>query len=150
MQVGEGRLALWLDSNELVIFEIEERVDPLAGLVAGLEAEGVTPKLAETAHEALVGCNECHSYEQNVHGAGPSLFRVAGRAVASTAFANYSSALQGLGGTWTQEALTAYLTSPETVAEGTTMTGLGVGDPEVARAMTQAFFWMATQRSSAR
>ena len=147
MQVSDDQIALWLDTNELVIFEIEERVDPLDGLIAGLVEDGMAQEMAETAHAVLTGCNECHSYQENVHGAGPSLYGVADRDIASTAFANYSDALQELSGTWTRDVLTAYLTAPEALAEGTAMTGLGVGDPEVASAVSSAFFWLDARRA---
>ena len=73
-----------LDFNEVVIFTIEERADPLAGLVAALEADGMPTARAQLAHDILVGCNECHSFSANVHGAGPSLHNLIGRPVAGT------------------------------------------------------------------
>lgn len=142
MQVAPGKLALMLDTNEVVIFTIEERVDPLAGLVAGLEAEGMPAARADLAHDILTSCNECHSYVGNVHGAGPSLHNLIGRPVAGTAFAGYSSALRQAGGAWDSARLTQYLTDPEGFAPGTLMTGLGIGDPQAAADVTAAFEWL--------
>lgn len=143
MQVGPDLIALWLDTNELVIFEIENRVDRLDGLIAGLVEQNMTIALAEQAHEILVGCNECHSYEENVHGAGPSLHNIAGRRIASTAFANYSEALSRQSGMWDHEALTAFLVNPDGFAEGTLMSGMGLSNADVADAVASALEWMS-------
>ncbi len=145
MQVAPDKLALMLDSNELVIFTIEERKDPLAALVTSLVADGMPQERAEMAHGVIVGCIECHSLSANVHGAGPSLHGLIDRSVASTAFQGYSSALRGLGGVWSKERLAAYLTDPEALAPGTSMTGLGVGDPEIAGDVATAFGWLRVQ-----
>lgn len=142
MQVGPDRLALWLDTNELVIFEIAERTDPLAGLKAGLVDDGMAADLAETVQGTLSGCSECHSFEKDIHGAGPSLYGIAGRPITSTAFADYSSALRSKTGVWDYAALTAFLTDPSTFAEGTTMTGLGVGNEELASGIATGFEWL--------
>ncbi|WP_187431741.1 PQQ-dependent sugar dehydrogenase [Roseobacter fucihabitans] len=139
MQVGPKKLALWLDTEEVVILETEPRVDPLTDLVIRLTEKGMAADMAETARDVLTGCNECHSYEENVHGAGPSLHNVAGRRIASTAFANYSTSLRGTTGVWDAQSLTTYLTDPEVFAPGTAMAGLGVGNPEIASAVAAAF-----------
>lgn len=147
MQVGPGKLALMLDSNEVVIFTIQEQVDPLAGLVAGLEGAGMPGARAQGAHDLLVSCNECHSFNAQVHGAGPSLHGVIGRPVASTAFAGYSAGLRSAGGTWDGARLVSYLTDPEGFAPGTGMTGLGVSDPQTARDVATAFEWLSARQA---
>ncbi len=138
MQWGNDRIALWLDLNEVVILEIEQRNDPLEGLVDDLLADGMSAELAEAAVATLEGCNECHSYEADIHGAGPSLAGVTQRPVAGSAFPTYSDALRSLGGNWSEEKLAAYIAAPEDVAEGTSMTGFGVGDAELATAIAKA------------
>lgn len=138
MQWGPDRLALWLDLNEVLIFEIEPRADPLDGIVETLVAEGMAPATADLAVTTLGGCAECHAFVTDVHGAGPSLANVVGRPVASTAFAAYSTALRGVSGQWDKERLAAYLLDPGAFVEGTAMTGLGVGNPELAAAMAEA------------
>jgi cytochrome c2 len=137
-QWGPDRIALWMDFNEVVILEIEPRFDPLSGLANRLEADGMDAVLAETARQTLSGCNECHSYERDIHGAGPSLAGVVGRPVAGTGFSGYSAALSALPGTWTPDRLAHYLTDPEAVAPGTAMIGLGIGDRAVADAVVKA------------
>lgn len=145
MQVGTGKLALMLDSNEIVIFTIEDRKDPLEGLVAGLESDGMTLEAARTVHETLVSCNECHSYEELIHGAGPSLYNVVDRRVAGTAFGGYSDALRNTGGTWNRDRLVSYLADPESFAPGTTMTGQGLGSAVQAENLVTGFEWLRAQ-----
>ncbi len=138
MQWGPDRIAMWMDLNEVVVFEIEERTNPLVGMTDRLIADGMNADLAERATQTLSACNECHSYESDIHGAGPSLAGVVGRAPASTAFNGYSDGLLSQSGTWNEERLATYLTEPEAVVEGTLMTGLGVGDAELAGAVAKA------------
>lgn len=142
MQVGPAKLALWLDTEEVVILEPEVPQDPLADLVAGLTANGMPVDRAETAHQILDGCAECHSFQANIHGAGPSLYQIVGRDIAGTAFANYSGALLDLPGEWTVDGLSAYIADPATFAEGTSMSGLGVSNTDSARAVAEALEWL--------
>lgn len=139
MQIAPDKLALWLDTEEVVILTVEERIDPLEDVVADLQLAGIDAGLAGRAHDVLTGCVECHSLQESVHGAGPSLHNVYGRDIASTAFASYSPALRAMPGTWDEAALTAYLMDPSAVAPGTSMSGLGIGNAEVTGAVVAAF-----------
>ncbi len=132
MSMTQGRLALWLDTNELVVFTVEETVDPLEGLEEKLVSDGMEMTLATEVVSVLEGCNECHSYEENIHGAGPSLHGVVGRRIGGTAFQNYSSELGGSSDNWDTDTLAAYIADPEAVFSETVMIGLGVGDEELA------------------
>jgi cytochrome c2 len=74
--------------------------------------------IASASHEALTqnGCVVCHS--------NPSVPRLAGSFeadIASQTDVAYSDALKAVEGTWTREALRAFLASPEAFAAGTTM-----------------------------
>lgn len=138
IQWGPDRIALWLDINEVVVLTADPLKDPLDGMAAKLQADGMEPALAERAVATLNGCAECHAYVAVMHGAGPSLAGVVDRNVAATAFGGYSEALRSLPGTWDRERLIAYLMEPEAVVEGTAMTGLGVGDRELAAALVAA------------
>lgn len=148
MQSSSDEIALLLDTNEVVVLKIEPRKNPLDGLIEGLVAEGMPMQVAEIAHEVLTGCNECHSYEENVHGAGPSLHKLAGRDIASTSFASYSGALLSVNGNWDEDTLAAFLTDPGSVAPGTTMEGLGVGNADEALATAKAFDWLSRNTES--
>ena len=145
MQVKDDTIALWLDTGELVLLELDPIKDPMENMVAGLVESGLSQDRAELAHATLTGCVECHALEANVHGAGPSLNGIVGRSVASTAFANYSDALRGQGGVWDDARLKAYIAAPEDIVDGTTMTGLGVGNAETADALIAGFKWLAAQ-----
>jgi cytochrome c2 len=79
-------------------------------------------------------CYACHSVVPGETGlTGPSLYGVVGRAVASAPDFEYSAALEGLPvqgyRVWTEDALDAYLRSPEDFAPGTAMTFVGLPDP---------------------
>jgi len=145
MQVAPDKIALWTDTEEVVILKVVEREDPLSNLVAGLTNTGMALDDAEVVHEILTGCAECHAYEDNIHGAGPSLYKLSGRDIASTAFAGYSDALKSTPGTWSEDNLTAYLADPGAFAEGTGMSGLGVGDADVARNVAKGFEVLSAQ-----
>lgn len=145
MQVASDKIALWLDSNEVVILTIEPRVNQLEGMAEALAADGMEMAMATRVAETFDSCNECHSYEQFIQGAGPTLYGVIDRDIATTAFAGYSDALRSLPGTWDRERLAAYLVEPEAIAPGTGMTGMGVGDPELAAAIVKGFDWVQSR-----
>lgn len=137
-QWGPDRIALWLDLNEVVVLEIEPKVDPLEGLADRLVEGGMEPVLAASAAQTLESCAECHAYVADIHGAGPSLAGVVGRRVAGTAFGGYSGALRGAGGSWDVDRLAAYLQDPGAAVDGTAMTGLGLGDAALSAAVATA------------
>ena len=72
-------------------------------------------------------CLTCHNMGKG-QGAkvGPDLYGVVGRPVASVSGFNYSSALKGLGGNWTFDALNKWLDNPRGDVPGTLMTFGGV------------------------
>jgi len=85
----------------------------------------------ERGAAAFQKCYACHSVQAGETGLeGPNLLGVVGRAVASAPDFAYSSALKALPGrgyrTWTNEALDAFLTSPEDFAPGTSMNFVGM------------------------
>ncbi len=72
-------------------------------------------------------CAACHNYAAGAGAKiGPDLYGVVGRPRASVAGFNYSSALKGLGGTWTYHNLNLWLFNPQAVAPGTLMTFAGI------------------------
>ena len=148
MQWGE-RIVLWLDTSELVVLEIEPREDPLAGM-----EEAMTPVLgadmAQRVTQELNGCAECHSYEEDIHGAGPSLYRVYNRTIAGTAFAYYSDELKTVTGKWDTQTLKAFLQDPEALAPNTIMSNFAISDPEIAAGMTRALEWLHQKQTGAR
>jgi cytochrome c2 len=80
-------------------------------------------------------CYACHSVVPGETGlSGPNLSGVVGRAVASAPEFDYSDALEALPARgyerWTRATLDAFITSPEDLAPGTTMTFVGMSDPK--------------------
>lgn len=66
-------------------------------------------------------CSACHKIEDGANGTGPYLYGVVDRPVAAAAGFGYSAALTDLGGEWTPERLSEFLTKPSAFAPGTTM-----------------------------
>jgi cytochrome c len=72
-------------------------------------------------------CLTCHNFGKGQGDkVGPDLYGVVGRPVASESGFNYSSALKGMGGTWTFDALNKWLLNPRNDVPGTLMTFGGV------------------------
>jgi len=74
-------------------------------------------------------CQACHTFQKGqANGVGPNLYGVVGRPVASVAGFNYSAALKAKGGTWTFDALNAWLKNPRADVPGTLMSFAGFDD----------------------
>ncbi len=67
-------------------------------------------------------CASCHTFEEGgANGAGPNLWNIVGRPVASAPGFNYTSALQEFGGAWTYQRLNEYLKNSQEYVPGTAM-----------------------------
>jgi cytochrome c len=74
-------------------------------------------------------CAACHRLEDGANGAGPHLYGVVGRQIASVdGFAGYSGNLPE--GEWTPENLNGFIENPSDWAPGTSMGYSGLRDPE--------------------
>ena len=109
------------------VVEVEEETPAAAGEeevvdVAALVAAGDV----ERGAKVFAKCAACHKLGNGVNGTGPSLFGIVGKDIASVAGFNYSGALLGLEGSWTEEALFEFLTKPSAYAPGTKMTFSGI------------------------
>ena len=98
-----------------------------------LEAEPVVP-LADLLAQADVGrgenlskkCVACHTFTQDgANRIGPNLWKVAGRSVAAVSGFQYSKAMKGFGGAWSDERLAAFLQKPKDAVPGTKMNFVG-------------------------
>ncbi len=106
--------------------------------IAGAPAESV-PDLAAllaaadpaAGKKAIRRCTACHSLnEGGKHRAGPNLWDLVGRPVASAAGYNYSPALKGRSGEiWSYDNLDAFLTKPKGWEPGTKMNFAGLRRP---------------------
>jgi cytochrome c len=76
-------------------------------------------------------CAACHSVQQGEHLTGPSLAHIPGHKAASTpGFQRYSDALKRSGLTWDDATLDRWLTNPEVLVPGNSMTFPGVRDAQ--------------------
>jgi cytochrome c2 len=142
-QFGADKIAVWLDTNELVIFTAERRADPLQRTRDAVLAQ-YDAQLAGRVIEVLEGCNQCHSFEQFDHAAAPSLNGVVGRRIAGTSFAGYSGALKAKKGVWDGATLKLFLADPDGYAPGTQMPATGLNDP----ALIDALIWALDQANT--
>ena len=75
-------------------------------------------------------CKSCHTVDAGgANGTGPSLYGIVGNDIATQDGFKYSTALTGLEGNWTYEALDSYLEKPSKYAPGTNMTFFGLKEP---------------------
>lgn len=113
---------------------------PIEGVVetagAGAAADApIATRLASAdpakGAEVFKKCSSCHQIAAGgANGVGPNLWGTLGKPLASHAGFAYSDALKGKGGTWTFEAMDAWLKSPRKFAEGTKMSFAGLGNAE--------------------
>lgn len=78
---------------------------------------------------AFGACAMCHTGVAGKNGMGPSLFGVVGRTAGTAPGFKYSEAMKAAG-TWTPEALDAYLADPRKAVPGNVMPYAGVKDPQ--------------------
>ena len=110
-----------------------------AYVIAVEGGEGNTEEVVEVNFEELMAaadigkgakvfkkCAACHKLEDGVNATGPYLYGVVGRDVATAAGFGYSGAMSEKGGSWTAEALDAFLTKPKAVVPGTAMSFSGL------------------------
>ena len=103
-------------------------------LTAALAAALVEPTSAAgdagRGKTAFSTCQVCHSnVKGGPSGLGPNLYGVAGRKAASIPGFYYSTALKSSNITWTNDKLTAWITSPPKLVPGNRMAFSGIGDP---------------------
>jgi len=76
-------------------------------------------------------CAACHSLQPDEHLTGPSLARIPGHKAGTTpGFQRYSDALKRSGLTWDDATLERWLTNPEALVPGNSMTFPGVRDAQ--------------------
>lgn len=116
MAIRPGQLLLWTDGGALI------EVTPADDLSSG-------------AAVFTLACGGCHDDTQNR--IGPHLRRIIGREVGSVSDYDYSPALKGRGGTWTEDRLHAFLEAPYAFAPGTKMAFEGLADQEARSAVIE-------------
>lgn len=110
-----------------------EGVEEAAGGAAAAEPIAVRLAKADPAKGADVfkQCTACHTINQGgASGIGPNLWAAVGKPHGHVPGFAYSDALKAVPGTWTFDALDAWLTSPRKYAPGTKMTFAGLANPQ--------------------
>jgi cytochrome c len=112
------------------VIEVKEE-QPAQGAAAAPAEVPIEQMLAsasvEQGHSDAKVCLTCHNFGKGQGDkVGPDLYGIVGRPVASESGFNYSSALKGMGGTWTFDALDKWLLNPRNDVPGTLMTFGGV------------------------
>ena len=138
-----GIAALGLSIVSGMIFH-NERPEKMGYPIEGVEEAGEGGAVADVPIATLLAtadiakgeqvfkqCQACHTVNQGgANGIGPNLYDSVGKAHGHVAGFAYSDALKGVPGTWTFDALDAWLKSPRKYAPGTKMTFAGLAKPE--------------------
>jgi len=109
------------------VIEIESDEDTDMGSEAEVSFDELMAA-ADVAKGAKVfkKCGACHKLDDAVNSTGPYLYGVVGRSVGIADGFGYSAAVSGLGGEWTPERMSEFLTKPKAFAPGTTMSFAGL------------------------
>lgn len=100
-------------------------------------AQDISYSSIERGREVFKRCQNCHTIDEGgYHRAGPNLYGVLGRKIASLPDFDYSPALKEYGGVWTTEALDSFIERPGHVAVGTDMTFRGIRNKGDRQALT--------------
>lgn len=130
---GGATIVLYSDDRRVVYLTADTSPDPMARFDKLLHDNSVDDAQFAAVESTVNSCLQCHSLLEGVdNGAGPSLYRVCGREPGKSPFDNYSGALNGLGGTWTETTLSAFIVDPYALAPDTTMGWSGMDDTDVA------------------
>lgn len=109
--------------DETPAVEVAAVVVPIATLLAGADLANGEKQFRK--------CKSCHSVEVGGRdGQGPNLYGVVGAPRGGRDTFNYSDVIAGLGGTWTFEELSLYITDPKGYAPGNKMVFKGISDDE--------------------
>lgn len=126
VQQYHDRIAVLLDNNDIAIFRIEERTDPLGRALAIAAAEMPADVHAQVTR-TLRSCAECHGFDRSVaNAAAPTLAGVLDRPIGESTYEGYSDAMAGFGGVWSRDNLVAYLSDPDSFMPGTVMPAQGL------------------------
>lgn len=138
-QHTDGRIVIWSDNETLTFVSALDTMISDTFVEDFLEVENYDEQTATAIKKAMDSCMECHALDPFDHTAAPGLGAVYNSDIASTSYANYSQALKDVGGKWTDEALTEFLTDPAAFAPGTIMPNPELNDPQVTAGIIKLF-----------
>jgi cytochrome c len=122
------------DASEEAAAEVsEEAVAEVVEEAAAPSAPGIDLAMADVAagQKLFKKCGICHTVAAGgPNRIGPNLFGIVGRGVGGYAGFRYSSAMSGLGGTWTVEMLDGFLAKPKEFLPDTKMKFSGLKKAE--------------------
>jgi len=125
MEDANGRLVLWteasIDAPTQTTIIIVERAEDNSKAMDGLNS-------LQRGELLFARCDGCHTLG-GAHGIGPDLQGIFQRRIAAANGYNYSKALKGFAGSWTEKNLDAFLTNPQRFIPGTSMQIGAVSDP---------------------
>jgi cytochrome c len=138
-----GIAALGLSIVSGMVFH-SERPEKMGYAIEGVEEAGeggaaavepIAVRLAKAdpakGADVFKQCTACHTINQGgASGIGPNLYASVGKPHGHVPGFAYSDALKAVPGTWTFDALDAWLTSPRKYAPGTKMTFAGIANPQ--------------------
>lgn len=117
----QGRIILWLDGGSVAVLEPREQ--------AKSASTGDSTDQSLDGEALFVQCSGCHAIQDGAsHGAGPDLFGIYQKRIASAESFNYSQALLAKSGSWDEDNLDRYLENPAHFAPGTAMQFPGIKD----------------------
>ena len=128
------QIALWTDQKDVIKLTVGAFDAATQFAYDKLDDFELTEAQKGRAELVLDQCAECHSFGVVPGGNAPPLGLVFGADIATASY-EYSDALLAKSGSWTREALTAYLSDPDGFASGTSMPNPEIADPEILGAV---------------
>lgn len=133
IQMQDGTILLWTDAAHFVELTVDSEAMAMANQLP----------VELTSAEISVGLDRIIQQCQGCHGMSPRssdewyipLWGVYGRGIAATGYSSYSGALRNRRGSWTEESLASFLSSPSDFAPGSEMPDPGISDPAAIRAL---------------
>jgi cytochrome c2 len=126
LETPQGEILLWTDAGEIIRLSVDtETLKKNAREESAVQQPG------------SLSCMNCHHVgTTNQSHTAPSLSRILNRKIASDDFANYSEAMKGVDGNWTEERLRLFLLNPEKLVPGTSMPQQDLSLGQIDKAIT--------------
>lgn len=134
-QHTDGSIVLWNGKHELIILTPGEQSNAAQVAERIIDTLDAPAPVRAAARAELGGCMQCHSLDVGDNTKAPSLARVFGSDIASTAYAHYSPAMARADGEWSRDRLAAFLRDPHSAIPGTAMPNPEIADEKVRSAV---------------